>query len=189
MSRRRFVLLDRDGTVIVERHYLSDPEGVELIAGAAAGLRQLAGLGLGLVVVTNQSAIGRGLIDADRLDRIHRRMLDVLAAEGVQLDGIYYCPHRPEEGCDCRKPRTGLVDRATAQLCFDARRSFVVGDAASDMELGRAIGATRVLVRTGYGAETQAAGAAVDHVVADLREAATLIEGLLQSPAGGMPSD
>jgi D-glycero-D-manno-heptose 1,7-bisphosphate phosphatase len=182
MGPRRFVLLDRDGTIIIEKHYLSDPDGVELIEGAADGLRKLAALGLGLVVVTNQSAIGRGLIDADRLDRIHRRLIEQLAAEGVQLDGIYFCPHLPGDGCGCRKPRTDLVAQAAEQLRFDASHSFVVGDAASDIELGRAIGATTLLVRTGYGAETQArARTPADHVVEDLREAADVIEALVET--------
>jgi D-glycero-D-manno-heptose 1,7-bisphosphate phosphatase len=184
MSRRRFVLLDRDGTIIVEKHYLSDPDGVELIEGAAAGLRKLADLGLGLVVVTNQSAIGRGLLDAERLEEIHRRMLDQLGAQGVRLEGIYFCPHHPDDGCGCRKPRTGLVDRAAEHLRFDAARSFVVGDAAGDVELGRALGATTLLVRTGHGAATHAqARPRADYVVADLREAADVIAGLLPAPS------
>jgi D-glycero-D-manno-heptose 1,7-bisphosphate phosphatase len=182
MGQRRFVLLDRDGTIIIEKHYLSDPDGVELIEGAADGLRKLAALGLGLVVVTNQSAIGRGLFDAERLDAIHHRMLDQLRAQGVRLEGIYFCPHLPGDGCGCRKPRTGLVEQAAEQLRFDASRSFVVGDATSDIELGRAIGATTLLVRTGYGAETQAqARTPADYVVKDLHEAADVITGLLQA--------
>lgn len=184
MSRRRFVLLDRDGTIIVEKHYLSDPDGVELIEGAAAGLRKLADLGLGLVVVTNQSAIGRGLLDADRLDQIHHRMIDQLSEHGVRLEGIYFCPHHPDDGCGCRKPRTGLVDQATEHLRFDPARSFVVGDASRDIALGRALGATTLLVRTGHGAATHAqARPRADYVVADLREAADVIAGLLPAPS------
>ena len=184
MSRRRFVLLDRDGTIIVEKHYLSDPGDVELIEGAAAGLRKLADLGLGLVVVTNQSAIGRGLLDAERLDQIHHRMIDQLNEHGVRLEGIYFCPHHPADGCGCRKPRTGLVDRATEQLRFDPARSFVVGDASGDIALGRALGATTLLVRTGHGADTDAQdGCRADYVVNDLREAADRIAGLLPGPS------
>ncbi len=184
-SRRRFALLDRDGTILIEKHYLSDPDGVELIDGAAAGLRKLAELGVGLVVVTNQSAVGRGFFDIDRLDEIHARMTDQLAAQGVSLDGIFFCPHRPDEGCVCRKPRTGMVERAAAQLRFDARECFVIGDSAGDLDLGRNLGATTFLVRTGYGAETEAAGRApADYVVKGLGEAADRIEELL-APARG----
>jgi D-glycero-D-manno-heptose 1,7-bisphosphate phosphatase len=182
MTRRRFVLLDRDGTVIVERHYLADPEGVELIEGAAAGLRRLRDLGLGLAVVTNQSAIGRGYVDHEGLARIHQRLESELAREGVRLDGIFYCPHHPEEGCACRKPRTGLVERAARVLGFDPRECFVVGDLPSDVELGRALGGTTLLVRTGHGARTEAGREArADHVVDDLREAAARIEELMRS--------
>jgi D-glycero-D-manno-heptose 1,7-bisphosphate phosphatase len=180
VRRRRFVLLDRDGTLIVEKHYLADPQGVELIEGAAAGLRRLRALGLGLAVVTNQSAIGRGYLDHEGLARIHRRLESELAREGVRLDGIFYCPHHPDEDCACRKPRTGLVERAARLLDFDPREAFLVGDMPSDVELGRALGSTTLLVRTGHGARTEASGeAGADHVVADLREAALRIEALL----------
>jgi D-glycero-D-manno-heptose 1,7-bisphosphate phosphatase len=188
MSSRRFVLLDRDGTLIVEKHYLSDPEQVELIEGAADGLRRLAARGLGLVVVSNQSGIGRGFFDTTRLAEIHERLLRELRAEGVALDGIFVCPHHPDERCACRKPRTGLALRAAAELGFDPARAFVVGDMASDVALGRALGATTLLVRTGHGAATLERGEArPDHVVADLREAAHRIESLLIEPAPERP--
>ncbi len=180
MSRRRFVLLDRDGTIIVERHYLTDPNAVELLDGAGSALRRLADLGLGLVVVTNQSALARGLLDPDTLDEIHRRMAEQLRAHGVELDAIYHCPHHPDESCACRKPRTGMVDRAAAALDFDATQCFVVGDTAGDMELGRAVGATTLLVRTGYGAETaESSSASADHVADDLGQVADIIAPLV----------
>lgn len=180
---RRFVVLDRDGTVIVERHYLSDPRLVELLPEAATGLRHLRALGLGLVVITNQSALGRGLFDESRLDAIHRRFGELLRAEGVRLNGIYFCPHRPEDGCGCRKPRTELLELAAQELRFDPRTSFVVGDKACDIELGRKVGATTFLVRTGYGAQTLADPAlSPDYVVDDVGHAASVIRTLL---AGG----
>jgi D-glycero-D-manno-heptose 1,7-bisphosphate phosphatase len=185
MSPRRFVLLDRDGTLIVEKHYLSDPDQVELIEGAADGLRRLAARGLGLVIVTNQSGIGRGYFDAARVSEVHARMLRELRAEGVELDGIFVCPHHPDEQCACRKPRTGLVLQAAAELGFEPSRAFVVGDMASDVGLGRALGATTLLVRTGHGAATLARGEArPHHVVEDFREAAQRIESLLTEPGG-----
>jgi D-glycero-D-manno-heptose 1,7-bisphosphate phosphatase len=184
MKPRRFVLLDRDGTLIVEKHYLSDPDQIELIGGAAEGLRRLAARGLGLALVTNQSGIGRGLFDAQRLAEIHQRLVVKLRAEGVALDGIFVCPHHPGQQCACRKPQTGLALRAAAELGFEPARAFVVGDMASDIGLGQALGATTLLVRTGYGAETLARGEAnPDHVVADLTEAAERIESLLREPA------
>ncbi len=180
MGQRRFVALDRDGTVIAERHYLSDPEQVELLGGAAEGLRRMRGLGLGLVLVTNQSAVGRGYFDLARLDEIHRRLRELLAAEGVSLDGIYYCPHTPDDGCTCRKPRPRMLEAAARELGFDPARAFVVGDKECDVELGRGVGATTLLVRTGYGARLAAAGrAGADYVVDDLTEAARVVERLL----------
>lgn len=177
MSRRRFVVLDRDGTIIVERHYLSDPEQVELLPGTAKGLRQLVGMGLGLVMVTNQSGIGRGYFDEARLGEIHDRVRKLLAAEGVYLDGIYYCPHTPSDRCLCRKPQIGLMEQAMQELEFNPQDSFVIGDKPCDIELGQRVGATTLLVRTGYGAEFAASGViAPDGVVDDLTEAALVIE-------------
>lgn len=177
MTRRRFVVLDRDGTVIVERHYLSDPDQVELIPGVAIALRQLRQLGLGLVVLTNQSGIGRGLFDARQVEAIHQRLCTLLEAEGVRLDGVFYCPHTPEDGCSCRKPASGLVDYAAKHLGFDPRLSVVVGDKACDLELGKRVGAVTILVRTGYGAQIEAAyGKLADHVVDDVAAAVPIIQ-------------
>lgn len=152
MSARRFVLLDRDGTINVGHHYLSHVEQVELLPDAAAGLRAMRDLGFGLAVITNQSAIGRGYFDEARLGEINRRLSALLAAEGVQLDGIYYCPHAPEDDCACRKPRTALAERAAAEHGFDPRAGFVIGDNVCDIGLGARLGATTILVRTGHGA-------------------------------------
>jgi len=180
MNRRRHVLLDRDGTILVDKHYLATPDGVELLPGAAEGLRRLAALDVGLVVVTNQSGIGRGYFDSATLDRIHHRMEELLRAAGVRLDGIFVCPHRPEEGCPCRKPRPGLVEQAADELRFDPRQAVVIGDREADVELGRAVGATTVLVRTGLGTATEGAGLVQpDHVVAGLPDAAGVVERLL----------
>lgn len=174
------MLLDRDGTIIVEKHYLSDPDDVELIEGAAAALRRLASRDLGLVVVTNQSGIGRGYFDRAQLERIHDRLRERLAAEGVRLDGIYFCPHHPDDGCGCRKPRPGLALRAASELGFDPAGAFVVGDLPGDLGLGRALGATTLLVRTGHGARTESQpDTEADHVVDDLAAAADRIERLL----------
>jgi D-glycero-D-manno-heptose 1,7-bisphosphate phosphatase len=186
MKQRRFVILDRDGTIIVERHYLSDPQGVELMPGVTSGLQQLGNLGLGLVLVTNQSGVGRGLFDVARLNLIHARLCDLLRTEGVHLGGIYYCPHTPEDHCDCRKPRTGLVERAALELDFDPHAAFVVGDKPCDIELGRRLGATTFLVRTGYGSEVERATLAIpDYVVDGVWEAAQVIARLLTTNGRG----
>lgn len=189
---RRFVILDRDGTINVERRYLSDPAKLALLPGVAPGLRALRELGLGLIVVTNQSGIARGFFNQARLERIHDRLHELLGAVGVELDGIYVCPHGPDDGCPCRKPRDGLVLAAARELGFQPERSFVIGDKPCDIDLGRQIGGTTLLVRTGHGAETAAAlsGAAEtvsrpDLIVADLKAAASAIRKRLGSDRSG----
>lgn len=173
---RRFVLLDRDGTINVEVGYVLRPEEVHLIPGAGAAIRKLRDLGLGIVVVTNQAPIARGWITEDELTTIHARLRELLAAEGADVDAIEHCPHDRGDGCACRKPGTEMAERAAARLGFDPTEGFVVGDHAGDMGLGRAIGARTVLVRTGHGEEElETAAPLADHVVADLGEAADVI--------------
>ena len=178
--RRGVVILDRDGTLNVERRYLSDPTQVELIDGAADGLRHLRALGVELLVITNQSGVGRGYFTERTLDAIHCRLGECLSAAGVDLSAIYVCPHAPADGCRCRKPGIALLERAARERGFDPRDVFVIGDKASDVEMGRRAGSTTLLVRTGYGADVAAEGNVnADFVVDDLREAARVIEGLL----------
>lgn len=174
------MLLDRDGTINVEKEYLRSVEGLELLPNTAAGLRAMRELGLGLVVLTNQSGIGRGYFSAETVAGIHGALAGLLAAGGVSLDGIYVCPHGPEEGCACRKPAPGLAEQAARELGFRLADSFVIGDKAADIEMGRRVGATTILVRTGYGREVEASGGAGQDCVADdLVDAARIIEGLL----------
>lgn len=176
---RRFVILDRDGTIIEERKYLSDPEQVTLIPGVGAALRELQRMEFGLVVITNQSAVGRGFFDQLQLERVHERLRKLLESEGVHLNGLYVCPHKPEDDCGCRKPKLGLLQMAVKDLGFNLGNAMVIGDKASDMEMGRLAGATTFLVRTGYGSQTEKAAIA-DFVVDDLAAAAASIRSLLR---------
>ena len=179
---RRTVLLDRDGTINVERHYLSDPDALELYPGVGAALRRLQEAGFSLVVLTNQSGIARGYFDLAQLERIHNRLRALLAVDGVTLDGIFLCPHGPDDACACRKPLPGMVEQAVAALGFDPRHAVMIGDKAVDVDMGQAVGAQTILVRTGHG--VKAIGACQpDWVAADLAEAAAWI--LAQTP----PSD
>jgi len=175
--RRRFVLLDRDGTINVEREYLSRVDQLELVPRAAEGLLAMRRLGYGLAVITNQSGIARGYLTEQTLSRIHARLDELLLWEGALLDAYYHCPHLPDQGCACRKPRPGLVERAAAELAFDPAECVVIGDKACDLELGRAIGAATMLVRTGYGRQTELARQVdADFVVDDLLHAARILE-------------
>lgn len=174
------MLLDRDGTLNIERGYLSDSGEFALLPGVLEGLRQLRSLELGLVVVSNQSAIGRGHFDLARLKGIHNRMCELLAQGGIVLDAIFFCPHTPEDNCACRKPKVGLGLQAAAQLGFHLKECFMIGDKKSDIAFGKRLGATTLLVRTGYGAEVEMAGQhGADYIVDDLREAAQVVAQLL----------
>jgi D-glycero-D-manno-heptose 1,7-bisphosphate phosphatase len=173
---RRFVLLDRDGTINEEIGYVLRPEELRLIPGTLEALRELRDLGLGLVVVTNQSPIGRGMLSEEGLQVIHDRLRELLAEGGVSIDDIEYCPHVPDAGCACRKPGTAMVERAARKHGFDPAQAWVVGDHVGDARLGRAVGARTILVLTGHGEEErEAAGSLADPVVGDLREAAGVI--------------
>ncbi len=181
----RFVLLDRDGTINEEVGYVLSPAELRLIPGAADAIRRLRELGLGVLVVTNQSPVGRGWITEDELEAVHRRLRELLQAEGADLDGIEHCPHAPGTGCRCRKPATGMVERASATFGFDPAEAFVVGDHAGDMAMGRAVGARTVFVLTGHGQEERAAAEPfADHVVANLQAAVDVIRVEVLAGAG-----
>lgn len=187
MSQRRFVILDRDGTLNeLGNPYITEVAQFVLLPGATDGLRELHLLGLGLVLVTNQSAVGRGFLELTRLDEIHQRMEELLAAESIRLDGVYFCPHAPEAECLCRKPRTALVESASRELGFNPAHAFVIGDDYKDIALGHAVGATTFFVRTGR-VDTLAEAdhaAPPQYVVEDLRAAAAVIRKLVTSAEG-----
>jgi len=149
------IFVDRDGCLIVERHYLADPELVELIPGAAAALRSAREAGYLLIGLSNQSGVGRGRFGEDELAAVFARLHALLDAEGAALDGYFYCPHAPEEGCVCRKPEPGLLAEAAEYFVWDERRSWTVGDKISDLDLGLRAGLGSVLVRTGYGRDQE----------------------------------
>jgi D-glycero-D-manno-heptose 1,7-bisphosphate phosphatase len=184
MKGKSYAILDRDGTVIVHHPYLSDAAQVELLPGAAAGLRAMRDLGLGLVVATNQSGVGRGMFDRAAVEGVHRRMVELLAAQGVRLDGIFVCPHTPQDRCPCRKPATGLVQQAVRDTGLDPAASYVIGDNWSDIEMGSRVGATTFLVLTGLGREARSAlQVEPSFIVEDLVAAARTIRDLVQPGA------
>lgn len=178
----RAVFLDRDGTIVEERGYITSPEGISLISGAGKGIAALRAAGWKAIVVSNQAGVAKGLMTEGDLARVNARVDTLLASEGTALDGVYCCPHHPEgtvaeytRVCDCRKPQTGLLRRAAAEHGIDLAGSVFVGDSLRDIEAGRGVGARTVLVLTGFGVKTRDAGAKADQVVADLRAAAEWI--------------
>lgn len=152
---RPTLFLDRDGVLVVDKHYLSDPDEVELIPGVCEALTKARQAGFLLIGVSNQSGLGRGRFTPNDLTRVMTRLDAMLLSGGSPLDGFFYCPHAPKDQCLCRKPLPGLLEEA--RLCFNwqAETSWVIGDKASDVELGRAHAMGSVLVRTGYGAEQE----------------------------------
>jgi D-glycero-D-manno-heptose 1,7-bisphosphate phosphatase len=174
---RPAVFLDRDGTINREVHYLSKVEDFELLPGVGPALRRLAEAGYALVVITNQSGIARGYFTKADLDAIHGKMDALLAEYGVAVDAVYFSPAMPDDGDPTRKPGTGMIDRAVADLDLDLRRSWLVGDKTVDVKTGHNAGVRTILVRTGYGGDDGIHDATPDHVVADLAAAADVILG------------
>ncbi len=149
------LFLDRDGTLIVEKHFLADPAGVELCAGAAEGLQRLHGAGFRFVMISNQSGIARGIMTEAQVRAVNARMAELLAPYGVTFAALYWCPHGPNDTCTCRKPAPGMIHRAVAELGGDLCGAWVVGDRVADLDLARGLGLPSLLVRTGYGCETE----------------------------------
>jgi len=142
------VFLDRDGTIARDVPYCSRPEDFELLPGAAEGIKLLNEHGFKVVVVTNQSGIARGYFTERTLAEIHDKMITQLAEHGARVDAIYYCPHHPDDNCDCRKPKPKMVFQAARDLDIDLSQSYVVGDSEMDVELARQAGC-KVGIRVG----------------------------------------
>jgi D-glycero-D-manno-heptose 1,7-bisphosphate phosphatase len=156
MSKSAVVFLDRDGTIIEDVDYIREPHKVALLPNAGAGLRMMTEKGYLLFVVSNQSGIGRGLIQQDELDAVHARFIELLARERITIAGYGYCYHRPEENCSCRKPRHGLIPQTLGGRDVDYAACFTVGDKDTDLFLADSIGAKGFLVLTGKGVRTRA---------------------------------
>lgn len=191
---RRVVFLDRDGTLNEEVGYPSRWSQIRIFPAGFEAVRRLNAAGFLAVVVTNQSGVGRGYLTEAELKIIHLRMAKAFAAKGARLDAFYYCPHynlsaypRYRLDCLCRKPAPGLALQAAADLDIDLRRSYMIGDKPDDVKFGQAVGATPILILTGYGAESQKKIETLDirpaAVAADLRDAVDWILAREQ-PAG-----
>jgi D-glycero-D-manno-heptose 1,7-bisphosphate phosphatase len=157
-ARRAAVFFDRDGTLNEEVEFLSSPQQLRLIPGAAQAVRAVNDRGLAACVISNQSGIARGLFTEEDLVPIHAKLAREMDLEGARIDRIYYCPHHPTLGnppynvaCDCRKPRPGMLERAGREMALDLPRSFVIGDRLIDVQAAHAVGAGGILVLTGWG--------------------------------------
>jgi len=174
----RLVVLDRDGVINRESpDFIRRPEDWVPLPGSIAAIADLVSAGFRVVVATNQSGVGRGLFSADTLAAIHDRMTKSVEAVGGRLDGIWFCPHSPADGCECRKPLPGLLRQIEAHYGIPLRGKPVIGDSYRDLEAAWRVGARAILVRTGNGPETErrlAAGAAVE-VFTDLASAAAAL--------------
>lgn len=161
---RRAVFLDRDGTIIVDENYLSDPAKVRFLPGALEALRNFRDRGMMLVVVSNQSGIPHGLVTPAQHEAVDARFAEMLAAEGVPILARYYCMHLPGDGCPCRKPLPGMIEQAAREHGIDKARSFMIGDKLSDLAAGRAAGCMTALLGA-----AKDAGAHRTHAQADAR--------------------
>lgn len=169
------MFLDRDGTLIQDRHFLDDPDDVDLLPGVPAGLKRLQDLDLQLVVVTNQSGVGRGYFDQATVQRIHNRIDELLAHHGVALDGYFVCPHHPDADCRCRKPRTAHLRAAADQFDAKLEDCFMIGDRLSDVQAGERVGACAFLLRTEPIQAGSRGASAAESIVRSFGEAAELI--------------
>jgi len=149
------VFLDRDGTLNYDPGYLKVAAELKLLPGVGPALARLKGAGAKLVVVTNQSGVGRGILTLKDLEVIHARLQGLLEQEDAALDAIYFCPHHPDDDCRCRKPNVGMVERAVSELQLDLRRSYLIGDHARDIQLAHRVGAKAILITT-TGVDAQA---------------------------------
>ena len=181
-KKHRAVFLDRDGTICEEVGYIDSIDQMKLIPRSGEAVRLLNKSGFKVVVITSQAGVARGFFPESRLEQLHAELRRQLREEGAYVEAIYYCPHHPTEGtapylqeCDCRKPATGLLRRAAADLKVDLPSSYMIGDHFSDVECGQRVGAKTVLLLTGHGPETLAKRETwpnpPSHIAGDLYEA------------------
>jgi len=176
------VFLDRDGVINENRtDYVKAWDEVCFLPGVFSALARLATSSFRIVLITNQSPIGRGILTAAQVEAINRRLVEEIGARDGRIDAVYYCPHHPDEGCACRKPQPGLLHQAAQDLGLDLAHSYLIGDAMSDIEAALAAGCTPILVLTGRGREQyrllQRHGFDSIPVVRDLAAAVALVSG------------
>lgn len=165
---KRAVFLDRDGTMAKDVHYCRRPEDFRLFPNTAKAIKLLSEHGFKVIVITNQSGIARGYFTEEALAQIHEKMKAELAKEGAWIDGIYYCPHHPDDNCNCRKPKPKLVLQAAKEHDIDLKHSFVVGDLSLDIDMGKAVGCKTILL---LDSPQEDMNISPDYIASDLLEA------------------
>ncbi len=173
----RAIFLDRDGTILKDMHYLSNPDHISIYRGVIPALKRLRKAGWRLVIGTNQSGIGRGYFTVDTLHKIHGRLLSIFERHELVIDEILFCPHHPEENCHCRKPQIGMLHKAREKYNLDLKQCIVIGDKECDILWGKKGGARTILVLTGKGRKhRKKLKVKPDHVTHSLTTAARWIE-------------
>lgn len=170
------ILLDRDGTINVDYGYVSDPNKFELLPNTIAGLIKLQSLGYRLIIVSNQSGIGRGYYSLSDYEAVTKKMISELSLQNIEIAECFYCPHSPESNCDCRKPRTKMVDEAIQKWDIDTSKSFFIGDKESDVKVGIKTNLKTILV---YNKTLNIPNFNQSYTVKDLLEASNYIENQL----------
>ncbi len=150
MFGRKAVFIDRDDTIVKDVPYCSRPEDLHIFPGVGRSIKKLNDVGYLVVLVTNQSGVSRGYFDEAMLTKIHEKLRKDLEADGATIDAIYYCPHHPDDKCSCRKPATGMIERAVRDLSIDLRSSFVIGDGDHDVAMGEKAGCVAFKVGKGF---------------------------------------
>ncbi len=147
----KFIILDRDGTIIEDRGYVHKIEDLKFLPNAISGLKKFRNAGCRFIIVTNQAGIARNIFTSDQLDIFQNELLRQLAAEGINIDKIYHCPHHPDisDPCRCRKPKIKLIEEAAGRYGFSAEECIVIGDKDSDIELGLNFGSKTILIKNG----------------------------------------
>ena len=168
------IFLDRDGTIIEDKNYLSDPDQITLIPNTITALQLLKNNGFKLILTTNQSGISRGYFSRNKLKEIHDKLVTILGLNRIKLDGIYFCPHHPDKKCFCRKPSPGMALGAKKKFHLNLKKSYAIGDRMIDVEFARNFGGKGILVLTGHGKEEESKNKA-DYVAKDLLDAAQWI--------------
>jgi len=179
----KVVFLDRDGTIIEDKVFLKTPEEIEFFPGSFEAIRILRKLGYKIVVISNQSGIGRGILTEEMVKKVNDCFMRRLKENDAPVDALYYCPHHPEDHCRCRKPETGMIEKAVTELSLDLKDAVVIGDHLVDITLGKNIGAKTVLVLTGHGEkeleELKDTDIEPDFVANDLLEAVNWVRNII----------